>query len=740
MKRNKSRKSALLMSALSLLTCMTMLIGSTFAWFTDSVTSSGNIIKSGTLKVAMDWADGTKAVPAEDSTEWTDASTGAIFKNDKWEPGYVEVRHLRIKNEGSLALKYQLNIAATGEVSELADVIDVYYVDPAEQVPNRTALSDSYKLGTLTDALAGMSTTASGNLESGKAHTITIALKMQESANNDYQNKAIGSDFAIQLFATQLTSEDDSFDDLYDKNAWHPEMTIVNTEDLEAALANSVDAKLGSDVAIDSNVVLTANLDLGGKTLSANSITATKNIDIINGTLEMPDDNKVYAQDGVTITLENVIVDSDKISAYAGTNGTLILKDVLFENTATSNPIQNYGGTLIMDGVTVAQSGDANTSWYSSAVQVINRIQQNTETGKYEILSQANTTINSGTYTGKKAVMISAPGGNVTINGGNFIGSEYAIQADFAPQNYTYGDNYESVITITGGNFTGGIKKSAAAKVVISGGTFSVDPSAYLADGYAVIQNSDGTYTVVKGVVVTDGDSLKDSLENGKDVVLSQDVNMESDQSAPYGNKYAVKLDGGVLDGNGNELHMECYGDDYGVMTSGGTVKNIIIKEGCRAIMIMYPTKDIILDNVNIGGNGVLYPINTGEAGAAGVKLIVTNSTLAGWTSFSNIESASFTNVKFEQGTYYNNIYGRVLKPYVNTTLEDCSFVEHMNLDLSGLTQGHKIIMKNCTVNGQAVTSAVFTIPSSDAEYDTELFTVDLPSWANSIDDCISFN
>ena len=177
-----------------------------------------------------------------------------------------------------------------------------------------------------------------------------------------------------------------------------------------------------------------------------------------------------------------------------------------------------------------------------------------------------------------------------------------------------------------------------------------------------------------------------------------------------------------------------------GVMTSGGTVKNIIIKEGCRAIMIMYPTKGIILDNVNIGGDGVLYPINTGEAGAAGVKLIVTNSTLAGWTSFSNIESASFTNVKFEQGTYYNNIYGRVLKPYVNTTLEDCSFVEHMNLDLSGLTQGHKITMKNCTVNGQAVTSAVFTIPSSDAEYDTELFTVDLPSWANSIDDCISFN
>jgi len=232
---------------------------------------------------------------------------------------------------------------------------------------------------------------------------------------------------------------------------------------------------------------------------------------------------------------------------------------------------------------------------------------------------------------------------------------------------------------------------------------------------------------------------LTDTLANGGDVVLTDDVKMDSAATAPYGNKYAVALNGGTLDGNGNELHMECYGDDYGVMTTGGTIKNITIKEGCRAVMIMYPTQDIILDNVNIGGDGVLYPINTGEAGAEGVDLIVTNSTLAGWTSYGNIESASFTNVKFEQGTYYDDIYGRVLKPYVNTTLTNCSFIEHMNLDLSSLAQGQKITIVNCTVNGQAVTADVFTIPTTDEEYDTELFTVDLPSWATSIADCVVF-
>lgn len=236
-------------------------------------------------------------------------------------------------------------------------------------------------------------------------------------------------------------------------------------------------------------------------------------------------------------------------------------------------------------------------------------------------------------------------------------------------------------------------------------------------------------------------DALAEALANGKKrVVMTQDITTEAATTAPYGNKYAFKMDGGVLDGDGYELHMECYGDDYGIMTSGGTIKNLTIKEGCRAVMIMYPQSDVILDNVNIGGDGVLYPINTGEAGAEGVNLVVTNSVLAGWTSYGLIESASFTNVEFKQGTYYNNIYGRVLKPYVNTTLTNCAFVEHMNLDLSALTAGHKVIMTNCTVNGQDVTAEVFTIPSTDAQYDTELFTVDLPSWASSINDCVVFN
>ena len=249
MTKQKSTKRALLLSALSLLMCVSMLIGSTFAWFTDSVTSAGNIIKSGTLDVEMYWAKGNED-PNADATVWTDASTGAIFNNDKWEPGYTEVRHIKIANEGTLALKYQLHIAANGDVSDLAEVIDVYFLDPAQQVADRADLSGATHIGSLADILAGMPGNASGNLIAGDTDVVTLALKMRESAGNEYQNKEIGSDFIIQLLATQLTSESDSFNDQYDANA---DFFAVNES---ASIVNN-DGKLGEAV------VLTADMPYG---------------------------------------------------------------------------------------------------------------------------------------------------------------------------------------------------------------------------------------------------------------------------------------------------------------------------------------------------------------------------------------------------------------------------------------------------------------------------------------------
>ena len=266
--KTKSTKKALLASLLSLAVCVSMLVGSTFAWFTDSVTSANNIIKSGNLDVTLEWMDGTKEVPADpDDAAWKDASTDAIFNYNLWEPGYTTVRHIKIGNEGSLALKYKVVIEANGTVSDLIDVIDVYYFDPAQQIADRTALAGVTPMGTLTTVLGNMSTSAQGELAAGHDDVITIALKMKETAGNEYMNKSVGDSFAIKVFATQLAAEEDSFGSDYDNKAvyddevqetaqpWH-ELDAVQTDTVVDGGGNTYAAEY-QEVALVGNADLT---------------------------------------------------------------------------------------------------------------------------------------------------------------------------------------------------------------------------------------------------------------------------------------------------------------------------------------------------------------------------------------------------------------------------------------------------------------------------------------------------
>ena len=198
--------------------CMST-IGGTVAWFTDEVTSTANIVTSGNLKAGMQWTDG-KQNPA--SADWQDASEGTIFEYTRWEPGVVQVRHLHVKNEGSLAFKYRLNIRAGADVTALADVIDVYCITPARQIVSRSDLANYTRVGTLSEVLSGMYVSDGGALLPGGEATVTIALKMREEAGNEYQGMNLGPDFSVQLVATQYAYEQDSFGSSYDAEAVFP--------------------------------------------------------------------------------------------------------------------------------------------------------------------------------------------------------------------------------------------------------------------------------------------------------------------------------------------------------------------------------------------------------------------------------------------------------------------------------------------------------------------------------------
>ena len=224
--KNKKR-TALLNSVIALVLCVAMLAGSTFAWFTDSVVSEGNIIKSGKLDLEMYWAEDL-------SGSWNDvenAGTNKIFDYKYWEPGYTQTRYIKIVNAGDLAFRYAMDIIPNGEVSKLADVIDVYaVVEPTAEFGSRDSLTTP--VGTLSEVISGTVTAngvlypANASVEAGEYAgeiILAIALKMREDAGNEYQNLSIGDSFGVTLRATQYTYEEDSFGDDYDADAELPE-------------------------------------------------------------------------------------------------------------------------------------------------------------------------------------------------------------------------------------------------------------------------------------------------------------------------------------------------------------------------------------------------------------------------------------------------------------------------------------------------------------------------------------
>ena len=344
-----STKRSLIASILILCLCFTSLIGTTFAWFTDSVTSSGNVIKSGSLKIGFYWAEGKEA---PDSANWYDASAGQIFKNDLWEPGYTEARHLKIANIGTLALKYQLTIEPNGTVSELADVIDVYYVDPAEQVADRNDLDEDNKIGTLRDLIGtgiqrgSLVADDKTTTEVEGVATATLVFKMRDDAGNEYQNKSIGTDFAVKLIATQYSSEEDSFDKYYDAGApwlgdtdtaWYDadptatEFTINTAEEL-AGLAQIVNS--GKDNFEGNKITLASDLNLDGVKWTPIGTSAAK----FNGTF-----------DGAGHTIYNLYVNEKNYSGLFGCTWT----PAHVENVNVSGAFvtgNDYVGTIVGGG------------------------------------------------------------------------------------------------------------------------------------------------------------------------------------------------------------------------------------------------------------------------------------------------------------------------------------------------------------------------------------------------------
>lgn len=216
------------------------------------------------------------------------------------------------------------------------------------------------------------------------------------------------------------------------------------------------------------------------------------------------------------------------------------------------------------------------------------------------------------------------------------------------------------------------------------------------------------------GVVIETAEELSTVIANGASVVIADDVETTT-TAAGYGQADIVQ-NGGTIDGNNKTLSVAGDGDYSAILTSGGEIKNLAIDNGFRAIFLADLTEDMVLNNVKSGGDGVAYAINTGTMVNGAYKLIATDCEFNGWSSFAALESASFENCSFGQGTYYgaDSVYGRVIKPYVETVFTGCDFVSGFYIDLSMLGcdgEGNeidadaKITLDNCKVDGVVITA-----------------------------------
>lgn len=308
MTNKKNTRRALFLSVISLMLCCAMLVGTTFAWFTDSVTSGINTIQAGNLDVELYHSNKTA------SNEPVSGETKLFDNVTLWEPGAVAYENLQIANEGTLALKYQMalnfaNATKTAEGKTLADVLKVAVVEGGFKGGRTDAQKLDYDYSLSSFALEG-------NLVAGAesdVYGIVVYWMPGEDDNafnmNNGETTVLSIDLGINLFATQLENEEDSFGSDYDLNN---AIFVSSAEELRAAIENVQES--GTIVLNDGTYNIDSQLTIPGK--SVNIVGSGENA-VINMTDTRTNYNKIFYIYGsaegknITVNIDNVALTAD---------------------------------------------------------------------------------------------------------------------------------------------------------------------------------------------------------------------------------------------------------------------------------------------------------------------------------------------------------------------------------------------------------------------------------------------
>lgn len=457
MTNRKTTKRALLGSVLALILCFTMLLGSTYAWFTDTDYVAVNSIKSGILDIELLDKDGNSLVGK--TLNFFDIDGDPDYADPSellWEPGATYVLpEVQIKNAGNLALKYHLTINGVVGDAKLLEAIEWTI-----KIGNTSISADD---GTI---LNGGVVQDNVLLPGEVSSMITIQAHMKEEAGNEYQNLTL-SGLGITVLATQVPYENDSFGPDYDQNAEYPTAPVlVNTfAELQYAIDNGQPAKLNADlipekgnpkteVIIEEGQVVVIDLNghkLGaaeqgqyfgsnwspigqnGKPKTHYAIDNYGTLTIVGGGTEGDVIEARGVQNFGTMTVEagvTIKAKDENAGAAIWNEGDLIVNGAVLEAAATTlaapagaTCISNQGGNVEINGATVTCKSGAYAIVNGSGNMVINDVTIVDARGGIAcnggtiVINDADVTVNGNT----SGWAVYASAGTITINGGTFV-------------------------------------------------------------------------------------------------------------------------------------------------------------------------------------------------------------------------------------------------------------------------------------------------------------------------------